>query len=303
MDWDVIVIGAGPAGCFAATKIAKSNYKVLVIEEHQEIGRPIQCSGLISPRAFDLAGADKSTIINHLTGLRILSPLGADVQVKSGNVLALAIDRAAFDKELAEKAENAGVVLMKGLKAEGIERISGGFCITAAYKNKQKITITTKLMIGADGVGSEVAAWLGLKHDNRKAVMFAADVKLKNPDISLMSIFPGKNFAPGWFGWIIPLDYETCRVGTGYALVQPEYSPRRYFQQLADYYPQIFKDMKIIRYTGGTIPLGSMPMIYTSNAMLVGDAACQTKPISGGGIYMGLKGAQICAKTAVEALR
>lgn len=302
MDWDVVVIGAGPAGCFTAMQIARSGFKVLILEEHQEIGKPVQCSGLISPRAFELAGADKSIIINHLTGLRILSSLGADLHVKSSHVLALAIDRAAFDKELAAKAENAGAVLIKGLKAKGISRISGGLCITAAYKNKPEITITAKLMIGADGADSDVADWLGLKCHNRRAVMFAADVKLQNPDISFMSIFPSKNFAPGWFGWVIPLDYETSRVGTGYALVQPEYSPRRYFQQLTDYYPQIFKDIKILRYTGGTIPLGSMPKIYTSNAMLVGDAACQTKPISGGGIYMGLKGAQICAKTAAEAL-
>ncbi len=137
---------------------------------------------------------------------------------------------------------------------------------------------------------------------NSKAVMYAADAELQSTDTSTISVFLGQDFAPGWFGWIIPLDAGTCRVGTGFAQVQPECSPQRYFQQLENSYPQIFKDLKVIRYTGGTVPLGLMSKIYSSHAMLVGDAASQTKPISGGGIYMGLRGAKICGQIAVEAL-
>lgn len=302
MEWDAIVIGAGPAGCFTAMQIVPSGFKVLVIEEHQEIGWPVQCAGLISPRAMELAGGDKSVVINNLTGLRVFSPLSASLQVESSRDLALAINRTAFDQELAAKAENAGAVLLKGLRVNGIERISGGFRLTAAGKNKMNVTMDTKLLIGADGAHSKVAKWLQLNNDQPKVVMYAADVELKCADSGLIHIFLGQNLAPGWFGWIIPLDNKTCRVGTGSALVQPEYSPRHYFQQLVNHYPQIFKDLKIIRYTGGTVPLGLMPKIYSSHAMLVGDAACQTKPISGGGIYMGLKGAQKCGQIAVEAL-
>jgi digeranylgeranylglycerophospholipid reductase len=299
MEWDAIVIGAGPAGCFTAMLIALSGFKVLILEEHREIGYPVQCAGLISPRAMELAGSDKSAVLNNLTGLRVYSPLSALLNVESSSDLALAIDRVKFDQELAAKAENAGAVLIKGVKVDGIERIAGGFRLTVESKNK---TISTKLLIGADGVDSSVGKWLRLSLHNPKAVMYAADAQLQCADTSSMSIFLGQNLAPGWFGWMIPLDEKTCRVGTGYALVQPVYPPQRYFQELVDQNPQIFKDLKIIRYTGGIVPLGKMPRIYSANAMLVGDAACQTKPISGGGIYLGLRGAQICAQTAVEAL-
>jgi geranylgeranyl reductase family protein len=300
MEWDVIVIGAGPAGCFTAKLIALSGFKVLILEEHQEIGYPVQCAGLISPRAMELAGVDKSTILNNLTGLRVYSPLGALFNVEGSNELALAIDRVKFDQELAAKAENAGAVLMKGVKVDGIERIAGGFRITVADRSK---TISTKLLIGADGANSSVSKWLRLSRHNLGAVMHAVDASLQCADTSSIRIFMGQNLAPGWFGWMIPIDEKTCRIGTGYALVQPEYSPRHYFQELIDQNPQIFKDLKIIRYTSGIVPLGKMPRIYSANAMLVGDAACQTKPISGGGIYLGLRGAHICSQTAVEALR
>lgn len=302
MEWDVIVIGAGPAGCFTAMQIAPSGFKVLVIEEHQEIGWPVQCAGLISSRAMELAGVDKSVVINNLTGLRVFSPLSASLQVESGSDLALAINRTTFDQELASKAENTGAVLLRGLRVVGIERISGGYRLTAAGKNKMNVTLDTKLLIGADGANSKVAKWLQLNHDNPKAVMYAADAELQCANTGLINIFLGQNLAPGWFGWIIPLDDKTCRIGTGFALVQPECPPKHYFQQLVNHYPHIFKDLKIIRYTGGTVPFGLMPKIYSSHAMLVGDAACQTKPISGGGIYMGLRGAQICGQIAVEAL-
>ncbi len=302
MEWDVIVVGAGPVGCFTAMQIAPSGFKVLVIEEHQEIGRPVQCAGLISPRTMELAGVDKSIVINNLTGLRVFSPLSASLNIESSSDLALAINRITFDQELAAKAENAGAVLLKGLRVDGIERISGGFRVSAKGKNERNLTMETKLLIGADGAHSKVAKWLHLHHDNPKAVMYAADAELQCVDTGLIRIFLGQHLAPGWFGWIIPLDNKTCRVGTGFALVKPECSPQHYFQQLANHYPQIFKDLKIIRYTGGTVSLGLMPKIYSAHAMLVGDAACQTKPISGGGIYMGLKGAQICGQIAVEAL-
>ncbi len=299
MEWDVIVIGAGPAGCFTAMLIALSGFKVLILEEHQEIGHPVHCAGLISPRAMELAGANKSGVLNNLTGLRVFSPLSTILNIESSSDLALAIDRAKFDQELAAKAENAGAVLMKGVKADGIERITGGFRLMTESGNK---TISTKLLIGADGVDSSVAKWLRLSGQNPKAVMYAADAQMQCTDTSSISVFLGQNLAPGWFGWMIPLDEKTCRVGTGHALVEPAYSTQRYFQELVDNNPQIFKDLKMIRYTGGKVPLGKMSRIYSANAMLVGDAACQTKPISGGGIYMGLRGAQICSQTAVEAL-
>jgi digeranylgeranylglycerophospholipid reductase len=301
MEWDVIVIGAGPSGCFTALQIALSGFKVLVIEEHMEIGLPVQCAGLISPRAMELAGMDKSIVVNEFTGLRVSSPLGASLYLESNREVPLAVDRTAFDQQLAAKAENAGAILVKGLKVDGIERISDGFRLSATDNNKT-VTMNTKLLIGADGAHSKTARWLELNYDNPNAVMYSVDAELKSSDTNLISVFLGQNIAPGWFGWIIPLDSKTCRIGTGYALVQPKYSAQHYFQEMVNLYEQCFQDLKIIRCTGGTVPLGLMPKIYTRHAMLVGDAAGQTKPISGGGIYMGLKGAQICGQVVVEAL-
>ncbi|MGI5970627.1 MAG: geranylgeranyl reductase family protein [Oscillospiraceae bacterium] len=301
MQWDVIVIGAGPAGCFTAAKIARAGFKTLVIEEHSEIGRPVQCAGLISPRALELSGADDSVVINRLKGLLVLSPLGAGLQVESENDIALAIDRSSFDRNLAENAQEAGAIFLKGMRTERIEPEKDGFLVHVSGIENHS-AFKTKLLIGADGANSSVAEWLRLERSAYKAVMYSAEAEMKNRDPGLISIFLGRNLAPGWFGWIIPLDEKACRVGTGYALMKPDASPRQYFQHMTEVYPQFFKELKITKYTGGWVPLGRMPRIYAFHAMLVGDAACQVKPVSGGGIFMGLRGAHLCAQTAIEAL-
>ncbi|NLO90188.1 MAG: NAD(P)-binding protein [Clostridia bacterium] len=126
MKWDVIVIGAGPAGSFTAQKIAASGFKVALLEEDSTIGEPLQCSGLISPRALEIAGVDDDIVINRLRGLRVFSPLGATLQVENSRVYALAIDRVGLDRKLAQKALNAGAVLFTNTEAKGLEYFPGG---------------------------------------------------------------------------------------------------------------------------------------------------------------------------------
>lgn len=302
MKYDVIVVGAGPAGCFTAEYLACEGYKVLVLEEHENVGEPVQCAGLISPRTFQLAGLSESIIINKLTGVRVFSPTGACLDIDTRRVHAVAVDRAAFDRDLACRAQDAGALLCTGCRVKGLERIAGGYQVIAK-KDGTRVTFEARLIIGADGANSRVAKWLGLENNASRAVMYAADVELARSDIGLVDIFVGQRMAPGWFGWAIPLDEKTCRVGSGYAFSNKKISPRYFFQHIVDQFPEYFKEMKIIRYTGGTVPMGLMPKIYAPHAMLVGDAACQTKPISGGGIYLGMRAAQVCAQVAVQALQ
>lgn len=300
MKWDVLVVGAGPAGSFAAERIAASGFATLLVEEHCTVGRPVQCAGLISPRAMELTGLGRDIILNRLHGLQVFSPLGEKLQAE-GRVFSLAVDRAELDRRLAMRAEKAGAVLLTNTRITGLEPVPGGYRAAALGKGRT-FNIQARLVIGADGSGSKVAQWLKLDSSTPQAVMYAAEVKLPRDHPHTIDVFLGQNLAPGWFGWLIPLDDSTCRVGTGYAFVKPDFPPRCYFQQMTWAFPEIFQGMEIIRHTGGTVPLGPMKKIYAPHAMLVGDAACQTKPISGGGIYTGLVAAKLCGETAVKAL-
>lgn len=299
MEYDVVIVGGGPAGCYTAANIARNGYSVMVIEEHKKIGEPVQCSGLVSPRTIALANAPKELVQKEFSSSRIISSLGSELVVTGEKVYAQAVDRSAFDRHLAERALQAGARIVTEARALGLTRIPGGFRVTISTPAGQS-GVTCRLLVGADGVRSRVAKWLGLPPTGSTVGMYAGEVELNSLNPDEVSIFLGQALAPGWFGWVIPMTDKLARVGVG--SIFNDRSPRFYFKKMAGHFPEIFRGCRELRYTGGSVPFGTMKKIYSSHAMLVGDAAAQVKPISGGGIYTGLRGAQICAMVASEAL-
>jgi len=298
MDWDVVVVGGGPAGCAVAEKVAKAGFKVLVLEENRKIGEPVQCSGLVSPRTLKLSGF-QTRYINKLKGALIHAPSGETMDCRGSKTYALAINRAEFDRYLAEKAEKQGATLLLEAKARNFMRYRDGVKVEFEYRGK-KHTALGKLLIGHDGVYSIVARWAGVEPPQEKIRLFAAEVELDNPFPETVDLFLGSDVAPGWFAWVIPLDKKRARIGTGCS--HRKKSIVEIVNMLFRKYPDRFKNVKIIKFTGGLVPIGTMKN-FAPNVLLVGDAACQTKPVSGGGLYLGLRGAEICGRVAIAALQ
>ncbi len=299
MNYDVIVIGGGPAGCETARIIAEKGYKVLVAEEHRRIGEPMQCAGLVSPRTLKTAAMPDAIIINQIHGAFVHSPGGEVLLIRDKEAYALVIDRSEFDRKLSERAVSAGAELMTGVRAT----VGEFFSDEASVKLKShggESTARARLLIGADGANSRVARRINAPEAEEVIRMCAAEVELECPEKDMVRIFLGSEIAPGWFGWVIPVDEKHARVGLGVS--GRDKHPRYYFNRMVEAYPGIFKGMKIVRGTGGVVPIGLLPRIYGERTLLVGDAACQTKPISGGGLYLGLLGAKLCAKVAAKSL-
>ncbi|HBC92896.1 MAG TPA: NAD(P)/FAD-dependent oxidoreductase [Pelotomaculum sp.] len=299
MNHDVIVIGGGPAGSETARLIAEKGYKVLVAEEHRKIGEPIQCAGLISLRTLQTAVMPVGIIINQINGAFVHSPGGEVLTVRDQGGYAFVIDRSKFDRVLSERAQSAGAEILTGTKAAVGEFFSGGASVKLKSRGGESIT-KTRLLIGADGSKSHVARRIKAPEAEDVIRMCAAEVELKCLEKDMVHIFLGREIAPGWFGWVIPVDKKYARVGIGVSGKGKQ--PISYFNRMVDTYPGIFKGMKIVRATGGVVPIGLLPRMYGERTLLVGDAACQTKPISGGGLYLGLLGAALCAKVATKAL-
>jgi geranylgeranyl reductase family protein len=298
--FDVVIVGGGPVGSYTASIIAKTGYSVLIIEEHEAIGEPVQCAGLITPRVFDIVNFADSSIINRLKGAHIHSPEGQRLTVDAGETRAVVIDRAEFDTKIIHHAQNNGAELMCGSKATGISLDANDWNIKVK-ENQKEITVTAKLLIGADGSGSRVRGWLGLHEPEFMLNGYNAAVDGLDVDNEYVHIFVGENVAPNFFAWMIPAE-SGSRVGLCTRDAQePVY---RYFKRLFN--KGLTKDMlqgtRVSSESSGRIPLGLLDRTYTDKALLVGDAAAQVKATSGGGIYMGLACAQHCARTVIESL-
>ncbi len=299
MNYDVIVIGGGPAGCETARIIAEKGYRVLVAEEHRKIGEPMQCAGLVSPRTLKAVAMPDAIIINRIYGAFVHSPGGELLSIRDKEAYALVIDRPEFDRNLSKRAQSAGAEIMTGVRAE-VDAFSPGVASVKFKSSGGEFTAGARLLIGADGANSRVARRINTTAPREVVRMCAAEVELKCQEKDMVHIFLGRDIAPGWFGWVIPVDGKHARVGIGVSGVGKH--SKYYFNRMLQAYPQIFKGVKILYNTGGVIPIGMLAGIYGEKTMLVGDAACQTKPISGGGLYLGLLGAKLCAKVASKAL-
>ena len=300
--YDVAVIGGGPIGGHIAKEFSGGGATVALFEEHKEIGMPLKCAGLVTSKVFDLLDFSKQHIVeNKIKGAHIHSPLGALLTIGGDRVHALVIDRVQLDKEIIKTAKDSGTDLFLGNK------------ITSLQKNKQNIDLTTSqdsrvtcnLVIGADGPYSKMRDIFNLSQPTEMLKGIGAEITNTELDPDFVEIFIGNDIAPGFFAWIIPTNEQgtTARVGLCTRSDAP-YPPKHYFSNLFTYKRALpFLDgTHILQKTGGAVPIGALKKTYASNMMLVGDAAAQVKPSSGGGIYTGLLCANYCVSVGLDAL-
>lgn len=305
-DLDVVVVGGGPVGCYTASQIAKAGHSVLVVEEHNEIGRPIQCGGCITPRVFDLPEADfratRGVVINQLKGANTLSPSGHLLSFKAPDTRAFVVNRSFFDKAFARLAIKHGAEIAMGTRATAAKVEDGGVRVHLKHGDDSQEVLRAKLLVGADGVQSQVAWWFKLSHPQKLVPSIELQCGGLRLDPESVELFAGSQIAPGFFGWIIPYDADSGLVGLG--LDGRKGVALDFLTKLlkADWFVRRYGRAQEIEYVLSAIPFGLLKRTYGDHVMVVGDAAAQVKQTTGGGLYMGLASAVHCAKAAQDAL-
>lgn len=301
-DYEVIVVGAGPVGSTAARYAAKNGARVLMIEDHASIGSPVSCTGLLSTRAVaecDVRPSD-DFVLNQVRGAFVHSMNGTCLPIDGRETKAYVVSRKNFDRKLAAMALESGVDLKLNTRAIGLESRDGVQRLSVMEEGNMR-NIEAKVVIGADGVRSSIARMAGLGQVKKILPGIEIEAPYKSPDAEFVELFVGSQ-APGFFGWAVPLDQNIARIGLAI--------DSRSSENASVHLERLLKNNTHIasRYGGGQldlvvggIPLGPLNRTYAEGTLIVGDAAGQVKPTSGGGIYTGAACARIAGEVAARA--
>ncbi len=289
MHSEVLIIGAGPTGSTAAGCLA-GHHDVMIFEEHATPGQPVQCAGLITPRAMpDFA---KASVINKVRGAKIHSPLGFTLTLEARDTKALVVDRARFDECLFHNSIDLGAEPLTGAKVRAVKAMDGRVRIEALVENDRQ-EFEGKLLIGCDGYRSVARSAAGLPGPRHMLSGFQVDLIGVEHDPDFVNLYLGNKVAPGFFAWSIPAG---DRVRVGLCVWKSDDSPSAYLKKLLSR-PE-FKGGKKVSSSAGKIPVGTTKTAMSGNILLAGDAACHAKPLSGGGVFTGIRGAQLASECA-----
>jgi digeranylgeranylglycerophospholipid reductase len=272
---DIAVIGAGPAGLRCACLCGETGLDVLVLERKPEIGLPVQCSGLISRNLDNLAKPPESCIEHRVKGAIVHGPGGKEIRLEKPGTAAYVIDRAAFDRFLAGQVKSE---IRMNTEVRGLDYGRDGIRIETSGGE-----VRARAVLGCDGPSSVVARHF--RAGPRELLQGIMLIEGKRDSSGLVELWLDRDVCDG-FLWRIPRgrSVEYGMMGSGVSFSQLE---------------RFFGVGKGLERRAGLIPIGPGKS-YFDRTLLVGDAAAQTKPWSGGGVVYGLTAAGHATRTIRE---
>jgi digeranylgeranylglycerophospholipid reductase len=304
--YDVVVVGAGPGGSLAAREVAELGLSVLLLEKHQEIGSPVRCAeGIAHETLVPFIEPDPHWISAVVSKAQITvegeTTMARQAEGRKGYIL----ERRVFDRVLAEEAAKAGAQVMVKMAATGLLLEDGVVQGVVARGPVGTMEIECAVVIGADGVESQVGPWAGLDTTlPLRDMMACAQYLLAGIEIdpTCCYYYIGQEMAPGGYAWVFPKGEGKANVGLGVQADLAADSALNYLTRFIENQPHLAQGSPVTLVVGG-VPVGPpLPRLVASGLMLVGDAARQVDPLTGGGIANAMMAGHLAAEVAAQAI-
>ncbi|MCD4845150.1 MAG: NAD(P)/FAD-dependent oxidoreductase [Methanosarcinales archaeon] len=307
--YDIIVVGAGPAGSTTAKTAASRGLDVLMIEKRQQIGDPVRCAeGVNKEYIRNFVRPDPAWISAEVKGSRIYAPNGKMVEMGeelSGVEVGYVLERKVFDRALAMEAAHAGAQVMVKTRASGLLTNNGYVTGIIAQHMGKSYDIKCDIVIGADGVESKIGRWAGIDTTIKPGGLCSCMQYLITDidvDPDFCEFYLGNGIAPTGYIWVFPKGKNEANVGIGISGFLPKNQTVN--DLLDDFVKKKYPKGKIIELIYGGVPAcGTIERTVSNGLILVGDAARQSDPLTGGGIFNSIWAGDMAGKVAVKAIK
>jgi digeranylgeranylglycerophospholipid reductase len=308
--FDVVIVGAGPAGSTCARVAAGAGLSVLVLEKDREVGTPVRCGEAVSDSSLGaLVDIDPRWIAGTIKRFRLVSPSGLCVEPDIGGQ-GYVLERRLFDSGLVALAADRGAEIRTSAYVDGLLHAESDNDVTTwqgvTYQwNGERHEAEARVIVGADGVESRVGRWAGIDTVTPMRDMeTCAQATLTNIDLDehTCEFHFGEEVAPMGYLWVFPKGRGTANVGVGISgTASKQRSALRYLQ---DFLSRRFPGATVLTTVAGGVPCATtVAEPVKGNVVLVGDAAHQVNPMTGGGITSGMLGGKLAGEAITDALR
>jgi len=298
-SYDVIIVGAGPAGSYAACELASLGYNVAVFEQKRAPGLNVCCTGIISAECFQSLDLSPEVILTKVNSAKFFSPSGRCLRIQTEDVQAYVVHRLLLDRAIASKAQSKGAQYFFSSPVIDIIPEKDSIQAEALCSGARKI-FSARAVILASGFNPKLPWKLGLGKIRKFLIGVQAEVEAK--DVGELEVYFSQKIAPAGFAWLVPTGVGISS-NKAYAGLLATSQAKLHLQKFLD---NLFSQGRIasrnVKIEQRAIPIGTLARSYGDRILVVGDAAGQVKPTTGGGIYFGHLGARIAARVLDEAL-
>ena len=309
--YDVIVVGAGPAGAIAARMAAEAGMDTLLIEKRLEIGTPVRCG-----ESFELHTASQylddipnQPWVNTITEFFSIHNTKGDYVVVPPISPSIIADRKIFDREVAYTAAAAGAQVLVNTRAESLLLDQDGVVVGLKINCMgTSHDVYCKVVIAADGTESQLARWAGLKSipalsDLYVGTQFLVSGLQGQIHTNTSHYYIGESLAPGGYVWVFPKSEDTANIGIVITGDRAEgISAQAHLERfIQEYFPSARSILGQV--TGGIPVTGGLKRLVTDGLLVVGDAAHQADPLTAGGIVLGMVAGDYAGTAAAQCIR